>query len=316
MNSKTLTIITCQTREGNFNFPLMLDNLLKPLNSDLAFCGSAGNDAADSILRESKYIWNFPEPKDWELACDEISQSGSSWRDLCTPGNSFLDVSWFRDSSIASGFIVMYWREVLRLNLNLEILSQYEWFVITRSDFQWVVPHPNVDLLNKDEIYLLDGEKYGGISDRHMIFHRNFAEQILGIASPIFQDSKNLLEYLKNNSIDDLNCERFLLLMMEKNGIANRFRFLPYLGFCVRHHETSTRWSRGKYDKKLDLYIKYPTERRYSSRAKFAVRSDEDWKMILSGRMYFRLFIFRVAHHVDRFFSVIKHRISVRPVNK
>ena len=315
MHSKTLTIITCQTREGNFNFPSLLDNLFKPLNSDLAFCGSADDYAADSILRESKYIWNFAEPKDWDLACDEISQNGSNWRDLCAPGDSFLDVSWFRDGSIASGFIVMYWREVLRQNLTVEILNQYEWFVVTRSDFQWVVPHPNVNLLNKDEIYLLDGEKYGGISDRHMIFHRNLAEQILGIASPIFQDSKKLLEYFKDNSIENINCERFLLLMMKKNGVANQFRFLPYLGFCVRHHETSSRWSQGQYNKKLDLYVKYPTERRYSSRAKFAVRSDEDWKKILSRRMYFRLFLFRLAHYVDRLFSSIKHRIATRMSN-
>lgn len=308
MDSKTLTIITCQTREGNFNFSSLQQNLLKPLNSDLAFCGSANNDVPDSILRESKYIWNFPEPKVWDLACDEISQRDSNWRDLCAPGFSFLDNSWFRDDSIASGFIVMYWREVLRQNLTVDILDKYEWFVITRSDFQWVIPHPSIDLLNKEEIYLLDGEKYGGISDRHMIFHRRHAEQILGIATPIFNDTQELLRYFNENEINNLNCERYLSLMMRSRGLASRLVFLPYLGYCVRHQGTSTRWSQGEFNKKLDLFVKYPTEYRYSRYAKIAIKSNKDWKNILNRKSYFRFLVFCALFQIDRAYHVIQNK--------
>jgi len=310
MSKKTLTIITGQTREGNFNFPSLVENLLKPLNSDLAFCGSANDDVADLILRESKYVWNFPEPTDWGLACDEISQKESSWRDLCSPGSSLLDATWFRDNSVSSGFIVMYWREVLRQNLTVDILNQYEWFVFTRSDFQWVIPHPSVDLLDKEEIYLMDGEKYGGISDRHMIFHRNLAERILGIASPIFQDSQELIKYFRDNHIEKINCERFLSTMLERIGLANRYRFIPYLGYCVRHQGTSTRHSVGKYVEELDLYIKYPTEYRYSNFAKFVIRSNTDWMIFLNGSVNFRFLVFRALFHVDRTYNVILHKMK------
>lgn len=310
MSNKTLTIVICQTREGNHTFPLLKENLLKPLKSDLAFCGSAKNDVADNILQESKYIWNFPEPEDWDLACDEISGEDSNWRELCSSNDSFLgNATWRNNKSAGSGFIIMYWREVLRQNLTVEILNKYEWFVITRSDFQWVVSHPHVDLLNKEEIYLLDGEKHGGISDRHIIFHRHLAEQILGIASPIFHESKELLTYFTKSRIDNINPERFLSMMMERLGLVNRLRFLPYLGFCIRHEGTSSRWSFGKYVEKLDLYLKYPTEYRYSTWAKYAIKSDKDWEKILNGKMYLRFAIIRSMHHSFRLYSFIKKKI-------
>jgi hypothetical protein len=311
VSNKTLTIVICQTREGNFTFSSLKKNLLKPLRSDLAFCGSAINDASDSIIQESKYIWNFPEPEDWDVACDQISPKGSSWRDLCTSEESFLgNPTWRKKKSIGSGFIIMYWREVLRQNLTVEILNNYEWFVITRSDFQWLVCHPSIELLDKDKIYLLDGEKHGGISDRHIIFHRYLAEQILGIASPIFHESEELLTYFTEKRINYINPERFLLMMMERLGLEGRLTFLPYLGFCIRHEGTSSRWSFGKYVEKLDLYLKYPTEYKYASWAKFAIKSDRDWQKILNGKMYFRFAIFRSMQHSFRFYSFVKNQIN------
>jgi hypothetical protein len=311
VDSKTLTIVLCQTREGSFNYSSLNENLLKPLKSDLAFCGNADSSAEDKILSESKYIWNIEEPKDWSTACDEISSADSNWRELCSFGDNFLGGSGY-GNTIGSGLIIMYWREILRHNLNSEIINKYEWFVITRSDFKWITRHPSVELLNKDDIYLLDGEKYGGISDRHIIFHRSHAEQILGIASPIFNDSNELVEDFTRKGIYELNPEKFLLTMLEKMGLATRLRYLPYLGFSIRHPGVSTRWSQGKYDKGLDLYIKYPTEHRYSNYAKIAIRSSNDWNNILNNRMYLRYLIYRLLLNTDRLFNVIRYRSSQR----
>ncbi len=90
MASTTLTIVLCQTREGNYTFPSLKDNVLSPLRSDLAFCGSAAESAEDEILNASKYVWNFLEPDNWAKACDEISSNYSNWRDLCSFGDAFL----------------------------------------------------------------------------------------------------------------------------------------------------------------------------------------------------------------------------------
>jgi hypothetical protein len=291
--SRTLTIVLCQTREGNYTFSSLKDNVLSPLRSDLAFCGSAEESANDEILSSSKYVWNFSEPDDWAKACDEISSNDSNWRDLCFFGDTFLGGAGFAETK-GSGLIIMYWREILRRSITPDILDSYEWFVITRSDFQWVVPHPKVELLDEEEIYLLDGEKYGGISDRHIIFHRNLASQIFDIATPIFHQSQELILEFSDQKINDLNPERFLFMMLERKGLARRIRYLPYLGFSVRHLETKTRWSQGVYNKKLDLYIKYPTEFRDAYRAKFAINSDKDWNTILNKRFHLRLSIIRL----------------------
>jgi hypothetical protein len=307
VDNKTLTIVLCQTREGNFNYSSLLENVLGPLKSDLAFCGNAEPNSEDKILNESRYIWNFPEPSDWATACDEISSEESNWRELCIFGDNFLGGTGY-GNTVGSGLIIMYWREILRQNLTSEILNKYEWFVITRSDFKWIARHPSVELLNEDEIYFLDGEKYGGISDRHIIFNRSHADKILGIASPIFKDSSQLVEDLTRKGIYDLNPEKYLLTMLEKIGLESRLRFLPYMGFSIRHPGANTRWSQGKYDKRLGLYIKYPTEFRYSNYAKFAIRSNKDWNYILNSRMYLRYLIYRLLLNTDRLFNVIRYR--------
>ena len=309
MDNKTLTIVLCQTREGNFNYSSLLENVLGPLKSDLAFCGNAEPNSEDKILNESRYIWNFPEPSDWATACDEISSEESNWRELCIFGDNFLGGTGY-GNTVGSGLIIMYWREILRHNLTSEILNKYEWFVITRSDFQWLVRHPNIELLDKEKIYLLDGEKNGGISDRHIIFHRHLAEHILGIASPIFLESRELMIYFTEKRIENINPERFLLMMMERLELESRLTFLPYLGFCIRHEGTSTRWSLGNYLEKLDLYIKYPAEYKYASWAKFVIKSDTDWQKILKGKMYLRFAIFRSMQHSFRLYSFVKYKIN------
>ncbi len=298
MGSKTLTIVLCQTREGNFTFSSLVENVLRPLQSDLAFCGSAKKVAEDKILTASQFVWNFSEPDDWAKACDSISSNDSNWRDLCSFGDAFLGGTGYANTK-GSGLIIMYWREILRHSLTTELLNKYEWFVITRSDFQWIVRHPDLELLSEEQIYLLDGEKYGGISDRHLIFHRSLAKQIFEIASPIFHEAQELVQEFEEKKVKDLNPERFLLMMLESNGLADKIRFLPYLGFTIRHSETQTRWSQGVYSKKLDLHVKYPAEYRDAYRARFAINSNKDWSRILRGRLHLRYSIIRLMQRTD-----------------
>jgi hypothetical protein len=282
VDNKTLTIVLCQTRESSHTFESLRDKVLSPLSSDLAFCGNTDSLESNKILENSQYVWNFPEPENWASACDKVSTNESDWRTLCKFGNTFLGGSGYADT-VGSGLIIMYWREILRIMMTKEIISKYEWFVVTRSDFKWVVEHPQVNLLREERIYFLDGEKYGGVSDRHIIFHRTNAEKIFSLASPIFHYSKNFATHLEKLEISELNPERYIHIVLNQMGAGRRIHFLPYLGFTIRHEGTQTRWSSGSFSKKHNCYIKYPTELRASSKAKLIIKTQEDWELILSG---------------------------------
>lgn len=282
MDNKTLTVILCQTREGNYTFDSLQQKVLLPLSSDLAFCGSADKDEEDKIIANAKYVWNHPEPSDWAEACDGISTNNSNWRDLCTFGRNFLGGAGFQDS-IGSGIIIMYWREILKQSLTDEILNKYDWFVITRSDFNWVVEHPDFKLLDPKFLYFLDGEKYGGVSDRHIIFHSSYASQVLSIADGIFHNSAELETALSESPIKDLNPEKYIYITLERMGLQQNIKFIPYLGYAIRHENTKTRWSSGTFSPKHGFYIKYPTEFIQSLKNKYVIRNQEDWRHILNG---------------------------------
>ena len=292
MRSKTLTVILCQSREFEHTYKSLKEMVLDPLESDLAFCGSHFPVPSNMIEELSKYFWNYDEPNDWVEALNGISKIRDSWRPLLDLDPVFLGGTGLGDS-VGSGAIIMYWREILRHHMNEGIIEEYEWFVITRSDFLWLTPHPRVDSLNSNDIYFLDGEQYGGVSDRHIIFHRKVAQRILEIAEPIFQASDTLLPQLSRLE-GHVNPEVYIKFRFETMGLEKKIRYLPYLGFTIRHEGTETRWSQGNFSSKHGLYLKYPQEFEKARRIAIVMKKSEHWSPFLSGAFSLRILVMKV----------------------
>ena len=49
------------------------------------------------------------------------------------------------------------------------LINKYDKFIITRSDFIFKLPHPQIDLFDDKYIWFPDGEHYRGLSDRHVV---------------------------------------------------------------------------------------------------------------------------------------------------
>jgi hypothetical protein len=76
---------------------------------------------------------------------------------------------------------------------------------VTRSDFIWNIPHPDTKLLNENHIYIPDGEKYGGVTDRHTIIPAKYVETYLNIIEDELKYSlKNKLLGCPTNKVDIL----------------------------------------------------------------------------------------------------------------
>jgi len=283
--NKTLTIILGLTREANFTYPSLVTKVLTPLESDLAFCGSANGNEPNPILENSRFVWNQPDPTDWSKTCDSISLDYGSWREFGKAPSNLLTGT-FPNQSAGPGMIFAYrWETLSRLITN-EILEEYEWFVITRSDFLWEIEHPNISLLQKDKIYQMDGEKHGGISDRHIIFHRDNSSKVFSFAHPIFSADVSIKhKFVKSFSgkKSHLNFEKYLLFMARETGLESQLTLIPYLGYLIRHEGTDTNWSSGVFDPDRNYYIKYPRELAAVSANKLSLRSQEDWSLFFSN---------------------------------
>ncbi len=280
---QTLTILLNSTRDADACFPLMAKNLLDPLDSDLAFCGAfpASND--DIIISSSKYIWGHEEPSDWAHVVDHWRDNQGAWRKVNKLSmNNHLFGLGAKDGIVGSGIIVTYWRDYLSTCLTEDIVSKYDWFVFTRSDFYWNIPHPSVSLLSSEHIYIQDSEYHGGVPDRHFIVPQRMVRQFAQLSSPIFCDPSGLIDRVEASDAPALNIEAFLKFRLRELGLFSSVLALPQLGFLVRSPAEDSRHSLGELHRGLGLYIKYIAEFRAASYTSDLVKSPRDWRMFVS----------------------------------
>jgi hypothetical protein len=180
----------------------------------------------------------------------------------------------------------LFFRRFLRECLeDHQLVDRYDWVVITRSDFLWPCPHPQVSLLDPSHLYALDGEQYLGISDRHMVLPRRFVMPYLRVVDPVFSDPVGLRDRLTNRqralAWDYLNPERFLASGMMDSGLWDALRYLPYVPYAVRLPGAHTRWKEGDFDHARGFFVKYPSEERRSQLACRSLTDQRAWERYL-----------------------------------
>jgi hypothetical protein len=111
--------------------------------------------------------------------------------------------------------------------------------------------------LKNNFFYIVEGEKYGGVSDRHHIFPTSIIDKVLSINE--FLDNKKNYDYLISKK---LNPERALYEYYKNNGLLEKIKFCKRVQFIVSKENESKRWSytKGfKFNSKT-LLIKYQRE--------------------------------------------------------
>ena len=162
-----------------------------------------------------------------------------------------------------SAGILIFFRWFLLKNLNL--LTIYDRFVITRSDFIYQLPHPKLELMDPNYIWIPNGEHYGGYTDRHVVLSKNNIESYLNIFNNFVLRSNEYFTKMKNKT--DWNLEQLIKFHLEQNNVAHLVKWMPYIMYSVRNINGTTRWSSGIFSSELGYYIKYMFE--YSEANKF-----------------------------------------------
>jgi hypothetical protein len=143
------------------------------------------------------------------------------------------------------------------------LVDKYDRFVITRSDFIYQLPHPKLELLSTDHIWVPDGQQNDGVCDRHAVLSPVHLEKYLNVAEGFFRKSN--MYYAEIQSKTNWNMEKILQMHLEKEGVLNKVVHFPYVMYAVRGITGTTRWSPGEYSEKYGYYIKYPEEYKASS---------------------------------------------------
>jgi hypothetical protein len=139
-----------------------------------------------------------------------------------------------------------------------DLIRKYDRFIITRSDFIYNLPHPKVEFMNENYIWIPNGEYYKGYTDRHVVLCKNNIESYLNILNNFTLRSNEYFMKMKNNN--NWNLEQLILFHLKQNNVLHLVKEFPYVMYSVRNINGSTRWSKGKYFKEFGYCIKYQSE--------------------------------------------------------
>jgi hypothetical protein len=236
---KMLVCIIGNLRGGDRPVASLKKHILDPFHADLALCiGSCEDHPYKQI---AKYVWEFDEPEDWSAIWDEV---GTDWRKI---ERDLHSGTWGGiGEAKGSGAVIFAFRYMLKRYLQEnELLSDYDTFVITRSDHIYV----NDKMPISPGVHVPTGQDHGGITDRHMVVDASRVIQVLSI-----------LEYINDELpvIGDKNPEKVLKDFYAYLGLTiNRYRRNM---FCVARKNEQTRWRGPTKHFEGDLYFKYPAE--------------------------------------------------------
>jgi hypothetical protein len=158
-----------------------------------------------------------------------------------------------------SGAIQIFYRWYLLKNLiDNNLIDEYDRFVITRSDYIYQLPHPKVERMNSNNIWIPNGEKYDGYTDRHVVLSKTNIIFYLNIFNNMVQKSNQYFMKMKNKN--NWNIEQLIKFHLQQNNVEYLIKEFPYVMYTCRNHNGTTRWNVGTYNEQLDYYVKYPSE--------------------------------------------------------
>lgn len=295
VSEKTLIIILSETRSHQLTFDLFEKNFLNELKADLALCvaDNTREDKHNPFYRHAKFIWQYAEPEDWGDAFDEAQKllgTNRDWRMLLQVRNQWLGGIKGDNKQRGSAAILLFFRWFLKEKIiENDLISKYDRFIITRSDFRHEIPHIPLGILSAEYIWIPNGEDYGGYTDRHIVVPSKYIINVLSILEEILLKPDQLKE--KMSFKGNWNLEKFIHFYFEKQNLLKLIRRFPYTFYTIRLPEGHTRWRKGKLNRKLGAYIKYESEYIRTLAAKKIIKKSEDWNTInlitLNILMYF-----------------------------
>ena len=182
------------------------------------------------------------------------------WREFLKVKNQFMGgIKDNENQHPGSAGILIYFRWFLLKNLiDNDLLNKYDRFIITRSDFIYQLPHPKIELMNENCIWIPDCEHYNGYTDRHAVLSKNNIENYLNIFNNMVCRSNDYFFKMINKC--EWNLEQLIKFHLEQKNVVHLVKEFPYIMYSVRNINGSTRWKEGNYSNELNYYIKYQTE--------------------------------------------------------
>ena len=259
------------------------------------------------MYKNAKFIWKYKDSKDYSehfnnaqkiLIKSKNLKGKPNWKKLIKIRHFWLarikGTSKIKNNkgiySGGTGALLIYNRWfLLQKILKNKLLKKYDRFIITRSDFVWNIHHPRMENLSPEYIWIPNGEKYGGYTDRHAVLSKENLYDYLNLIEPILLKPDELYEIMKSKN--NWNLERYIKLYLKLKGYSQKVKLFPYLMYSVRNSKIKTIFRPGTYSFKHRYFIKYFKEY-LSSMIMFYVIGDKnkDYSSFKLFNLIYRIF--------------------------
>jgi hypothetical protein len=287
---RTLIVVLGETRAHELTFTLFKKNLMDRLDADLALCvGDNAREGRNPFYDHAKYVWKYKDPVDWADSYKEFAPGKNVYALLELPDQWFGGIHHPTLQQAGVGALLIVFREFLRRKLEAEgLYDKYDWFVLTRSDFIWPVMHPGLEFFSPEHLYLPDGERYRGYTDRHAMVPARFFRPFMDVARATFEEPEELAKRMKAVSPANWNTESFVKFRLGELGLASHVRFMPYMMYTVKPLGGPTgEGAPGGDNLQLNMYVKYPLEYSIARALQCVVFEPDDWKHMIGPTRLF-----------------------------
>ena len=191
------------------------------------------------------------------------------WREFLKIKDQFLGgiKDKYNEHPGSAGILIFFRWFLLKNLIDNDLINKYDRFIITRSDFIYQLPHPKVEYMNENCIWIPNCEGYGGYTDRHVVLSKNNIEPYLNILNNfVLRSNEYFMKMFNRDDYRDIwNLERLIKFHLEQNNVLHLVKEFPYIMYSVRNINGSTRWQKGIFSNELGYYIKYHSEYDISS---------------------------------------------------
>jgi hypothetical protein len=285
---RVLVCLLASTRAHKLTFPSFKRRLLDELNGDLALAILIDEkyEYTNPFWQHAKYRWTAPIFRDYGKAfdlaqswlCQQHKIPAADWRIMLQIKGIWQGGIQSLDPQPSSSSVLLFCRWLLLNGLQQDqLLDRYDRFVITRPDFVWLCPHPPLSILDRDAIWLPEGEDYGGLNDRHLVVSRTDVENCLNLIEGILLNPTQLYEEMKNQP--GYNDERIFAHHLKGKELVHKVKRFPYVMYSAREmDDESPTWSYGRYEPTVRHYVKYEHEYRTAVAYATILRCRADWE--------------------------------------
>lgn len=289
--NKTLVVVLAETRGHSLTFKRFQDLVLQPLAADLVLCvGNHAREERDNpFYRRASHVFVLHEPSDFgdylaEIVREQYPERKGDYQKLYSFQNQFLGGIRASGHPGTGGLLLCYRHFLWRCLEKSGLAEAYDSFVITRSDYLYLYPHPPVEIMEPGKIYFPDGERYGGVTDRHAVVPRELLFDLLDVWGTFFRDFPATQRELGQRQ--DWNLEQILAWHLRKRGMLPNTAFFPYVFFTIRPPAATSSWSLGKYSSRYRGFVKYEEEFKRAVYFQQAFRSRRVWEQGMLDQVY------------------------------